>query len=748
MTTAKSSFKSDGRSRRTFRLYISSLKNSLGLLILFTCVTLLMFPVLTGSEMSRIMATDNLDEFFSQVGFMMGASRAYTATSSGYLVVYVVLAPVITICSLCRPLHSHTASDMYSSLPVSRRGMLGVWLAAGMTIMAVPLLIGYLCIPFLALIFGYPFFNFALMLLDFLLILLSLLSVTAIVLLCAVCTGATFDCVIFSGLIMAMPVLLQALISYIITKFAYGIVKLDFFQKGWEYLFPVSGLTKRLFWNGMIEYNLTEGAMMGLLSILFWTVIAAVLLGAAFYYIRIRKSEMSGSLNRNLAMEYIISAVVTLYGGLGIGISLTEILFLDLERDQWLCMTLFSAVGGALVYSVVQAILKRGFHGMKKRFAQAGAAFVALAAASGGLIFYIEVPLENYVPDFSELEYISFESNFGTYRNFSDMSITPVDWDDVPKANYGTQTIQDAVEFHSEESMQQFCELMNFLIEKNNRDSLHTDEEEEIKRCNLRFTYHLKNGRTVNRWYSVYHKSVFDQIVQQLCGQEEYIRESIAMFQPKYEHCLQEIAIWDSLMLRSMPYPGVDQQDSQQFRRLLLSLSEEFLAMDPMVYYYEMETPIAWVEYNYPRQQELYHSGDVINCSGKVPIYASFTRTVDLLEEYGYGRLLKPDVSEVEYAVITDSTRFISDDETLGRRYIWGERQNSPATVRIWVESNLSESKKEDIIIDQISHEELLEMLPRLRISVDNSSSWYKESRLNLIICTKDRYSVRYIEEQ
>ncbi len=754
MTTTTLSFK-----QRFFRLYISTLKQNLGLIFLLTAITFFFFPIANGIEMYHIMTTyvdDMLQPVLENSSYyhMCGAADIYGGASLWFFPVYVLAAPVLAACSLCRPLHNRRAADLYNSLPLSRKGMLGVWLAAGMTITAIPLFVGLVCTPFTALFLHYPHFHPLIMMWDFFLLLLALFSIMSIVMLCAVCTGTTFDCVVFSGLLFVLPISFWGILESICDRFSYGWwISKDSMETILGLLFPVAGLTAHFKWS---EFDLgRSGIWAGVPYILFWAVAAFVLYGISFCYIHRRKSEMSGSLNRNSILEAFICIVLSLTGGLAIGFLFTILLFLDIEKYEWLFMILFSAIGGGLSFAITEAVLSRGFHKLKKQLAHAGAAMLAIAAVSGGVIFYCEVFVENYMPDFSQIESISVEEEPGLYQLFSKVLI-------AKENSKGATPLENApLVLHSEDVLRRIYEIQKHIIEENNQASWNREipDEQYGNSTRVNFTYHLKNGRQIIRHYYLSNYNLTDEIVQ-LYGQEEYIRQVAAIFNPEYESYLKELTILDSLGLREETFPN-QQQDSQKFQRLLNTLAREFIAMDPNVYYKEIETPVAWLKYNYPKkEQEKYEKGEVIRLFGIVPIYASFTETINLLTEYGYGSLLELDISQVRKAVITNSSSYVNWENRLGRTFINLADNYRFSEISTWIDRSLLEkSQKKDseensryeddkLYIEAITNEELLELISKLRISSNDTNMWRNgESANKVIICTDDDYVVRFIEE-
>ncbi len=752
MTTTTLSFK-----KRFFRLYVSTLKQNLGLIFLLTAVTFFFFPIANGIEMLHVM-TSYRDDMFqivledSSFYHMCGAADIYGEASIWFFPVYVLAAPILTVCSLCRPLHNRRAADLYNSLPLSRKGMLGVWLAAGMTITAIPLFVGLVCTPFAALLLHYPHFHPLLMLWDFFLLLLALFSVMSIVMLCAVCTGTTFDCVVFSGLLFVLPISLWGILKTMCQGFA----------NGWQIsdgavdttlglLFPVAGLVKHFKWS---EFDLGGGAWIGVPYILFWAAAACVLYGVSFCYIHRRKSEMSGSLNRNSVLEAIICVVSSMVGGLAIGALFTTLLFLDIEKYTWLSTVVFSAIGGGLIFAIAEAVLSRGFHRLKKQLAHAGAAMLAMAAVSGGVVFYCEVIVEDYMPNFSQIESISVEDDPGLYKMVSGVLIA------TENARGVTYLENIPLVLHSEDAIKQVYDLQKHIIEEGNLESRYgIDWDKRYSSVSgFQFTYHLKNGKEITRHYYLSSFTLTEEAVQ-LYGHEEYIRQAISLFNPEYEPYIQELSILDGLQLREETFPN-QQQDSQKFQRLLNTLSREFIDMDPNVYYKETETPVAWLKYNYPntKKRDEYIKGEIISFHGMIPIYTSFTETMNLLIEYGYGNLLELDVSPVKKAVITNSNRYLDSEDILGRTFI--AAHYSFAEVRTWIDTLLLEKsqqkdseennndKEEKLYIEEITNQEFLEIIPKMRISTNNTEEWRKEtSTKKVIICTNDDYIGRYIEE-
>ena len=102
MITAALSFK-----QRFFQLYKSIIRQNLGLILLFSAVTFLMFPVLSGIEMYRVVTNP-----FLLISPLTGLAGIYDSSSRWYLNVYVLVIPILTVCILFHPLHNRRAADM------------------------------------------------------------------------------------------------------------------------------------------------------------------------------------------------------------------------------------------------------------------------------------------------------------------------------------------------------------------------------------------------------------------------------------------------------------------------------------------------------------------------------------------------------------------------------------------------------------------------------------------------------------
>ena len=768
MTTTTLSFK-----QRFFRLYRSTLKSNLGLLFLYTALTLIMVPLLSGIDMLSSSGGTTGSGFPITPHRMNGAANVYGYSTAMYLSFYVLIAPLITVCTVCRPLHNRRAADMYNALPISRRGLLGAWTAAGFTIMAVPLLLAYPLLPLAAAVVRYPLpIHPLLMAWDFFLLLLTMFTAMGIVTICVVCTGTTFDSVIFSVLTALLPISVWFVLDRIVAEFANGLGN-GAFRIGGDELFlfiPGTAMSQHIFWVGS---DLNDGIWGGLSYILLWLLIGCVLYALAFYFVRHRKGEMSGTLNRLPALEYLICGTVTLVGGFFFGWVLTNSVYIKVEKYQWLAQILFSALTGALVFAVVETILRRGLHGLKKWFLRTGAVFGIMAAVTGGVILYSETVVEDYLPDPSQVEYILLERDCNLYYSLSDAAKASTEeiYQQWLVGFESRRTLREIpLTVRSEENIQRLSDIHRHIIEEYNQRSWEWwKNDNSMPKVELNFTYHLKNGKDVMRRYYTYDTAAIDEILR-LYGQEETLGQAIPLFNPEYEERWGRLAVQDSLQLREKEYPTLA-QDSAKFRRLIDTLRSEFIATGTETFCRETETPIAWIFYSYPDAIET-PSDDLSFISGIVPVYESFTQTVGLLKEYGYGELLEPDLSNVKKAVVTNSTKFLNRTAFNQKCFIsYQEEPESITEVLSTIASELEEyarygppeerpqtdgpismAKEEydkrygNTYMKELSIEELKELLPQVRISTDRAQSWDEGKKL--IICTDDRYVVRYLEDE
>lgn len=763
MTTTTLSFK-----QRFFQLYRSTLKSNLGLLFLYTALTLIMAPLLSGIDMLSSSGGTTSSGFPIAPHRMNGAANVYGYSTAMYLSFYVLIAPLITVCTVCRPLHNRRAADMYNALPISRRGLLGAWTAAGFTIMAVPLLLAYLLFPLAAAVVRYPLpIHPLLMAWDFFLLLLTMFTAMGIVTICVVCTGTTFDSVIFSVLTALLPISVWFVLDRIVVEFANGLGARTFHIGGDElFLFiPGTAMSQHLFW---IEMNWDDGICTNVPYILLWLLIGCVLYALAFYFVRRRKGEMSGTLNRLPVLEYLICGTVTLVGGLFFGWILTNSVYIKVEKYKWLAQILFSAITGALVFAVVETILRRGLHGMKKWFLRTGAVFGAMAAVTGGAILYIETVVEDYRPDPSQVETITVVRDCTLYYGLTDaMKASMAEnyqlWLEGYESRWNMREIPLTV--RSEENIQRLSGIHRQIIEEYNQRSWEWWQNDNSKpKAELNFTYHLKNGKEVSRQYYTYDTAVIDEILR-LYGQEETLCQSIPLLNPDYGERWGRLAVQDSLQLREKEYPTLG-QDSAKFRRLIDTLRSEFAATGTETFFRETETPIAWIFYSDPKAAER-APDDLSFFSGIVPVYESFTQTVGLLKEYGYGEMLEPDLSNVKRAVITNGSALLNVTAFNQRYFI--EYQKEPETMKSvfsriasdlaeysdnWPPEELPDDGERDgkylkTFCKELTLKELEELLPQVRISIDKPLTWQDESRRKmLIICTDDRYIVRYLEDE
>lgn len=741
---------------RFFQLYRSILNQNRGLILLLAAVTFLLFPVASGIEVYQQYRwiTEPIEGPFRYD--LLGAANIYGVFSSWYVIIYVLAAPMLALCFLCRPLHNKQAADLFHSLPLPRGGKLGALMAAGMTITAIPLLVGMISAPLVIRILcpaAVPG-QFPPILWDCLLSLLVLFSMMSLVLFCGVCTGTFFNCVVFSLLIMFLPVTIKLLFQVIGAQFVNGLgsgIRIDMSD---DHLLPL--LTPLLGWFCHIkweEFTGSTGMWDGVPHILFFFAAGCILFGISLWYIRRRKSEISGTLNQNVFLQSFVCILAMVAGGLAVGMFFTFFapLLPDFlpgrESNQWLSLVLFSAIGGALVFVVVEMVLKRGLRSWKKQLIHGGIALAAMAAISGGALFYAEVIVEDYVPDAPQVQSISLQDDVGVYAGLSDVKAIRQVWD---KNHYHSSRSIADLTFSSEESIQQILGLHKMIIEDANLVSVKGYEDNAGKYSDhssyFNITYQLKNGRTIQRNYQFFRCDMAEAVLEKLCRSEEYIRQSVPLFNPEYTPEALQLSIWDGLTLRERPFPS-PQQDVQWSQRLLDALSKEFIAMDPSVYLNETEQPAAWVSYQFSVQKAEYPD-KLIDCSGRIPVYASFEQTVDVLKEYGYGYLLEPDLSTVERAVVSNAVPvYLSKPvDALGKQFVGLDAINfeevrNRVNLIPKAEREEGNGEGEDYALE-ISQEELTELVPQMRLSTRCG-----ERQKMAVLFTKDRYVFRYIED-
>ena len=162
--------------------------------------------------------------------------------------------------------------------------------------------------------------------------------------------------------------------------------------------------------------------------------------------------------------------------------------------------------------------------------------------------------------------------------------------------------------------------------------------------------------------------------------------------------------------------------------------------MDPSVYFNETETPIAWLSYSYP-EQGYYEEGDIIECSGEVPIYASFEKTVSLMKEFGYGDLLENDFSMVERVIVTSEIGSGDWIDVHGKMMIVFENGRNISDMNSWIDQTVEDS---EVFMTELPKERIINLIPRMRLGIDLPT---KDGRY-VIICTKDRYTIRGLEDK
>ena len=355
------------------------------------------FPLQYMLEIHRQL--DRLKLYDSFASWLYGPAQVYTGISLTAMVFILTAAPLVLALAQVSYLHNRRSVDLYHSLPLTRTQLLGANTLAVFCTIAIPYLLNYLLVIItgvVRMILGGDGFTLdpVQILLDILGWLTVELVIIALVMLVATQVGSVFENFVFVGELLMAPIGVLGISILSMNTFLVGFSD-RIPTEVYAAINPVGMMIGRIV---APDSSLVEGKTVYHLFAYNWMVVGWLLIGAALFWgARLlygrRRSEIAETSGCHGPLGLVFSAVAVFVGGAGFG----GLLYLVADQFMEQSFVVGVVIGSILTFLLVEAILNRGFKGLRSKLPR-GTALTALTTAlalilvTGGLGYETRMP--------------------------------------------------------------------------------------------------------------------------------------------------------------------------------------------------------------------------------------------------------------------------------------------------------------------------------------------------------------------
>ena len=219
-------------------------------------------------------------------------------------------------------------------------------------------------------------------------------------------------------------------------------------------------------------------------TLLIYTAAAVVLVAAAYLFYRLRHSETAGDAIVFGWLRPVVLYVISLAGGIGLGLLLWFLIDYDYENNSIIALLLCQIFAGLIVYFGVQMLLHKSFKVFNRR-GWLGAALLAVLLIAAGLAVRFDLfGVARYVPRADKVGSASIE-NYETFRYADGLT--------RPETIEKLTAVHEAILAQGEPTAAEIEDAVK-------RAETHPDQ---VAYMTLSLKYTLTNGTYVRRWYSV-----------------------------------------------------------------------------------------------------------------------------------------------------------------------------------------------------------------------------------------------------
>ncbi len=644
--TTTTSFSDRGR---FWSLTKENLRRNIGTMAYTFVLTFFFFPV---QYLLEIFGRD-VHAFSPEFSYtrlsLIGPAQIHTGLSVVMMTAVLLVAPMAAAVGQMSYMHNRRSVDLYHSLPVSRTQlMLSGGLCAFLTT-ALPMALNYLIILVggavrAALPAGgdFPFYP-GQILLDALGWAVTALVIIAAVLLVAAQVGSVFETFAFSGVLLAAPLLVVVISMGFCDQYLLGYANTLSAQQ-MSRLTPLGLMIHR--------YTIPAGALPGSadartlgmsnLMMLAWLAVGAVFLWMALWLYGRRKSEMAESSAMVGPIGVAAKAVIVFSGASAVGA-----LFSAIRGGGKAALVFWATLGAALTFLLLEAVLNRGFKGIKRTLPAGGAMVagvlcLALVLVTGGLGYENRIPAPDNIREvtvdsrgrFSYIKVLDAASPQGSYATVDDWGSPVVSY------RYGTV---DEVTLTDPEAIQVVRQIHQATIDRfragGGVDVLSPQTPGSIGE----FSYGLANGRLLRRYNGWIVSEPVGDLLWQLEAREDFVRQSCPLFfiDP---HQYRSVTAADRLGLTTSG-PGTGPLD---IARLVEALQADILAQDLETVRSGSARVLGYVYFDTGLDPQARYGGidhpleENAVCSFSIRIYEGYMKTRAVLKDMGLDGPLIP----------------------------------------------------------------------------------------------------------
>lgn len=519
----------------------------IGVIVFINCTCMGIFE-----ELSRFpnlaREGDTIREYFKGTVYILGAADM----DSELFVAFLMLLAMAAAIQIFRYMMSKKSVNVYYSLGVTRQNMFLSKYFAGVVLLTLSVLIPMLVTLAANLaIFGSSHELWKAWIFYVLAISLSLIFAFSVA--AAVCTrvGTVIEAVVYSGVMLILPVILAYVADFLFTHFVYGAPSSAY---SWNYswnsaeIYSSNGTSFYQYQHFPLTYdtvpfanifNFISWAQIGIknqLKLDFVSLIPLALSSAVICFITLftykkRKTEIAGFLGADELTKWIsVFAIASLISVFAVD----ELRFFETVSAR-LAQIILPLIVFAAVYLLFEIItvhnVKRILKGFWKFGVHMAVIAVSIAIFSGGLFGY-----SSRTPDAEEVKSAAISTGTGDlYINYNELG------DHKPNSSFTAEyelltafmNLGVVDGFTSQEDIQSIIEIHEKFIEckklKVNDETLNAGHGERVLPVTINIIYTLKNGDTFERMYPVATDEIM-QMLAELTKTERYKQMVIERF--------------------------------------------------------------------------------------------------------------------------------------------------------------------------------------------------------------------------
>lgn len=395
---------------------------------------------------------------------------------------------LITAMALFSYLFQAKSCNMIHAFPITRGELFGTNLITGFLFLLVPIILTYIISLFLCLRYGIPC-------VEYLGIWVAVAMEAAIILyalacFCAMFTGQLFALPIYFVVVNAVGPGIVFLITWLLNYLGFGL-SVEVETKAFSWLSPIYFICSNVYMkvqmsNNAKEYVCTSLEFYGIKSLTCYLIVAVILFVAAYILYKKRNLEQAGNLLTVAWLRPIFRWGVGICGGYASAFFIVGILenYIGNIGKGW--GLLLSVIMGILAFFVAQMFIEKKFRVFSKKIWKECSLMSATVVLLFGGLYVTKYQMENYIPNINDIERVEMSLSY--------------------RCIYEKEDIKQALAIHK--------------AILSNKDTLAKMDRWGKEWAYIPIIYTLKNGKEIQRFYSIPTEGVGNEIIS-ACLQQE-----------------------------------------------------------------------------------------------------------------------------------------------------------------------------------------------------------------------------------